>query len=118
MAAVPIICAKRCVAVLTLASTQRNAFAAEQSAALLAALLAPHAAALQSSSPRTEAAHLVRNVLAPLAAELSVQQGRFQRVRSASGEDMLCLNESRGLSAAPSAPAMGGAKVQVRLVRV
>ena len=114
MAAIPIFCCKVPVAVLNLASLQPDAFVSESAAPLLAAMLAPHVASLRYSTRRSELTALVQHVLTPLAAELSVQQGRFKRVKNSRGEEVLCLDESRGLDGS-RLPAR--APVQVRPFR-
>jgi hypothetical protein len=98
MICVPIYCCKQPVAVLTLASSQTCAFANEGTLVLLAAMLAPYVQTLQYESLRSEMNKVVQQVLMPLAAELSVQQGRFKRIKNACGEEILCLDESCGLN--------------------
>lgn len=96
------------VATLTLAAAGHAAFAHEDTALLLAALVAPHARGLAYETRRGEMSRLVQHVLMPLAAELSVRQGRFKRVQNACGEALLCLDETRGLRAGPFVATDGG----------
>lgn len=98
MICVPIYCCKQPVAVLTLASSQACAFANEGTSVLLAAVLAPYVQTLQYETTRSEMNRVVQQILMPLAAELSVQQGRFKRIKNTCGEEVLCLDESRGLN--------------------
>ena len=97
MAAIPIYCCKTPVAVLNLASSQPCAFASACAPVLLAAVMAPHVASLRYQTRRDQLTALVQHELTPLVAELSVQQGRFKRVKNTCGEEVLCLDESRGL---------------------
>jgi hypothetical protein len=103
LAAVPILSQGAPVAALTISSAARGALPCDDTLALLAALITPHVQRLKYTSRHMEVERLVQRILTPLAAELSVQQGRFKRVKNACGEDVLCLDESRGLRAAHAA---------------
>lgn len=103
MAAVPVISQGTPVAALTVSSAVPSALPCDETLNLLAALVAPHVHRLKYTSRHMEVERLVQQILTPLAAELSVQQGRFKRVKNACGEDVLCLDESRGLRGAQAA---------------
>eukprot|EP00892_Ulva_mutabilis_P006888 jgi/Ulvmu1/4571/UM002_0299.1 len=85
------------IASLTIASSAIDAMPSGAVLQQFASLLATHAARLTYTTRRMEVERLVQRVVTPLAAELSVQQGRFKRVKNACGEDVLCLDETRGL---------------------
>lgn len=114
MAAVPILAHGVPVAALTISSATQSALPCDDTLNLLAALITPHVQRLKFTSRHMEVERLVQRILTPLAAELSVQQGRFKRVKNASGEDVLCLDESRGLRGAPVPSAsLSGSSVHV-----
>ena len=100
MAAVPILNQGSPVAALTVSSAAPSALPCDDTLNLLAALVAPHVQRLKYTNRHMEVERLVQRILTPLAAELSVQQGRFKRGKNACGEDVLCLDESRGLRGA------------------
>lgn len=85
------------IAALTIASSALDAMPSDELLRKLVAMVAPHAHRLGYTTRRMEVERLVQRVVTPLAAELSVQQGRFKRVKNACGEDVLCLDETRGL---------------------
>lgn len=103
MAAVPVLSQGTPIAALTMTSATPSALPCDDTLNLLAALVAPHVQRLKVTSRHMEVERLVQRILTPLAAELSVQQGRFKRVKNACGEDVLCLDESRGLRGAQAA---------------
>ena len=103
MAAVPILNQGSPIAALTISSAAPSGLPCDDTLNFLAALVAPHVQRLKYTSRHMEVEHLVQRILTPLAAELSVQQGRFKRVKNACGEDVLCLDESRGLRGAQAA---------------
>lgn len=111
MAAVPIMNQGSPIAALTISSAAPSALPCDDTLNLLAALVAPHVRRLKYTTRHMEVERLVQRILTPLAAELSVQQGRFKRVKNACGEDVLCLDESRGLRGCQAAAT---SSVQVR----
>lgn len=106
MAAVPVLASEvtnnrpsreSVVAALTIASSAIDVLPSDATLQRIAELVAPHAQRLTYTTRRMEVERIVQRVITPLAAELSVQQGRFKRVKNACGEDVLCLDETRGL---------------------
>lgn len=87
------------IAALTIASSAIDVIPADDTLQRFAALVATHVQHLTYTTRRMEVERIVQRVITPLAAELSVQQGRFKRVKNACGEDVLCLDETRGLRA-------------------
>lgn len=85
MTCVPVYCWKQPVAVLTMASRDGGAFDSTDSMVLLSALLAPFVQTMDFTTRRAEMERLVHNVLTPLAAELSVRQGRCVRTMVGGG---------------------------------
>ena len=77
MTSVPIYCWKQPVAVLTMASKVAAAFESDDTMVLLSALLSPYVQNMNFTTRRSEMERLVHNVLTPLAAELSIKQGRY-----------------------------------------
>lgn len=93
------------VASITIASSTIDAIPSDEMLKTVAELLAPHVQRLTYTTCRMEVERIVQRIITPLAAELSVQQGRFKRVKNSCGEDVLCLDETRGLKAARVSPA-------------
>eukprot|EP01025_Chloroclados_australasicus_P023062 TRINITY_DN23537_c0_g3_i1.p1 TRINITY_DN23537_c0_g3~~TRINITY_DN23537_c0_g3_i1.p1 ORF type:complete len:644 (-),score=74.39 TRINITY_DN23537_c0_g3_i1:180-2111(-) len=95
MATIPITFWEYPIAVLRLGSKCEGAFDDEEGLRMLVAVLAPYVHYLDYSTCQKEMERLVNDILTPLAAELSIQQGRFKRLPNLSGDDILCLESEQ-----------------------